>query len=92
MVKLFVPYDQEVMDLIRNDYLLDMIKENRISLSQQNLRINAIKFYYEKVLKREKADYDIDRPPRLISLNLRIRWKFSIWTAVDTCSYIADLV
>ena len=88
VVKLFVPYDQEVIDLIRrntkacwspglrcwiikredffrafhdrkleeishgeiNDYILELIKENRISRSQQNQRINAIKFYYEKVI------------------------------------------
>ncbi|MGM0531528.1 MAG: tyrosine-type recombinase/integrase, partial [Bacteroidota bacterium] len=29
-----------------------------------DLRINAIKFYYEKVLGREKTYYNIDRPRR----------------------------
>ena len=33
-----------------------------ISISQQNQRINAIKFYYEKVLGREKQYYDLHRP------------------------------
>ena len=41
-----------------------MIRERVISLSQQNQRINAIKFYYEKVLGRVKEFYDIERPRR----------------------------
>ncbi len=31
-----------------NSYILDLIKSKNISISQQNQRINAIKFYYEK--------------------------------------------
>lgn len=45
-----------------NDYILRLINERKISSSQQNQRINAIKFYYEKVLYRRKEYYDIDRP------------------------------
>ncbi|GAB4317424.1 MAG: site-specific integrase [Bacteroidales bacterium] len=45
-----------------NHYILDLIKTKGISSSQQNQRINAIKFYYEKVLRREKQYYDIERP------------------------------
>ena len=45
-----------------NAYILDLIKHNHISASQQNQRINAIKFYYEKVLGRKKEYYDIERP------------------------------
>ena len=33
-----------------NEYILDLIKTKNISISQQNQRINAIKFYYEKTL------------------------------------------
>lgn len=47
-----------------NTYILDLIKSNNISCSQQNQRINAIKFYYEKVLGRETEYYKIDRPKR----------------------------
>ena len=36
-----------------NLYILDLIKSKNISISQQNQRINAIKFYYEKVLERK---------------------------------------
>jgi len=45
-----------------NTYILKLIKERQISSSQQNQRINAIKFYYEKVLRGEKEYYQIDRP------------------------------
>jgi len=34
-----------------NSYMLHMVKEKHISATQQNMRINAIKFYYEKVRK-----------------------------------------
>ncbi|MBN2772627.1 MAG: tyrosine-type recombinase/integrase [Prolixibacteraceae bacterium] len=45
-----------------NNYILELIKKRNISNSQQNQRINAIKFYYEKILKRDKTIYAIDRP------------------------------
>lgn len=44
------------------DYLLHLIDTKNISTSTQNQVINAIKFYYEKVLKRETNKYWIDRP------------------------------
>ena len=40
------------------------MRERQISVSQQNQRINAIKFYYEKVLGRDKQYYDIHRPKK----------------------------
>ena len=45
-----------------NSYLLKLIQEKGISNSQQNQRINAIKFYYEKVLGQEKQYFQIERP------------------------------
>jgi len=45
-----------------NQYILRLIRENNISSSQQNQRINAIKFYYEKVLKKNREYYQIERP------------------------------
>ncbi len=45
-----------------NDYILELINSKNISISQQNQRINAIKFYYEKVLGRKKEYYLIERP------------------------------
>jgi integrase/recombinase XerD len=45
-----------------NEYILNLIRKRKISISQQNQRINSIKFYYEKVLGREKQYYNIIRP------------------------------
>ncbi len=45
-----------------NNYILELIDSKNISISQQNQRINAIKFYYEKVLNRENQYYLIERP------------------------------
>lgn len=45
-----------------NDYLSNLLRASDMSSSQQNQRINAIKFYYEKVLGREKIYCKIDRP------------------------------
>ncbi|WP_245868093.1 tyrosine-type recombinase/integrase [Labilibaculum filiforme] len=51
-----------------NNYILGLIKKQKISPSQQNQRINAIKFYYEKVLGREKLYFAVDRPKKEKSL------------------------
>lgn len=45
-----------------NKYILELIESKSISASQQNQRINSIKFYYEKVLNRDKQRYTIERP------------------------------
>ncbi|NOR74674.1 MAG: tyrosine-type recombinase/integrase [Draconibacterium sp.] len=45
-----------------NGYILELINSKNISISQQNQRINAIKFYYEKVLNRQKQYFEIERP------------------------------
>ncbi len=45
-----------------NAYILSLIQEMQMSVSQQNQRINAIKFYYEKVLGKDKLYIDIERP------------------------------
>jgi len=45
-----------------NGYILHLIRSKKISESQQNQRINAIKFYYEKVLGLNREFYDIERP------------------------------
>lgn len=58
-----------------NSYILNLIKSKNISISQQNQRINAIKFYYEKVLDRKKEYYELHRPrkenklPKVLSKN-----------------------
>lgn len=40
-----------------NKYILYLVNEKKISVSQQNMRINAIKFYYEQV-KGGQRQYD----------------------------------
>ena len=47
-----------------HQYMLQLIKEKNISISQQNTRINSIKFYFEKVLGNERTVYKIDRPKK----------------------------
>lgn len=47
-----------------NKYILGLIRSKKVSPSQQNQRINAIKFYYEKVLGRERVFYHVERPRR----------------------------
>jgi len=47
-----------------NDYILGLIRTKGISASQQNQRINAIKFYYEQVLGRKKEYYQLNRPKK----------------------------
>jgi integrase/recombinase XerD len=57
--------DRKLPDITKeeiNEYILQLINERNISSSQQNQRINSIKFYYEKVLHRNKEYYDIGRP------------------------------
>ncbi|MDM8159853.1 site-specific integrase [Labilibaculum sp. K2S] len=70
--------DKNLLDITTdetNTYILQLIKTKNISASQQNQRINAIKFYYEKVLGKDRKVYKIDRankakycPPYLANL------------------------
>ncbi|WP_152669335.1 tyrosine-type recombinase/integrase, partial [Chryseobacterium koreense] len=50
------------------DYFLYCVKKENIKENHLNSRINAIKFYFEKVLHREKMFFDIPRPktPKLL--------------------------
>ena len=58
-------YDSHPTDLgemeIRN-YLLYLIDRCKLSKSTQNTAINAIKFFYEKVLEQERRVYHLERP------------------------------
>lgn len=47
-----------------NGYLVFLINEKGISTCQQNQRINAIKFYYEKVLGQPRRCYAVSRAKR----------------------------
>jgi len=45
-------------------YVVHCIKTYSISKSKQNIIINAIKFYFEHVLGKEKTLYDLQRPKK----------------------------
>ena len=47
-----------------NAYIVHLIDTRGISSCQQNLRINAIKFYYEKVLGKARQCYEVKRAKR----------------------------
>ena len=44
-----------------NAYILELIREKNISISQQNQRISSIKFYYEKIMGNESMAIKIER-------------------------------
>jgi site-specific recombinase XerD len=45
-------------------FLRHLVMERKVSSSYQNQAINAIKFYYEKVLGGKRTTYKIDRPKK----------------------------
>lgn len=45
-------------------YILHLIEDRHVSASYQNISINAVRFYYEKVLGNDKATVNIKRPVR----------------------------
>ncbi len=68
-----------------NKYILQLIQTRNISISQQNQRINAIKFYYEKVLGREKQYYELHRPKKEYKLP-KVLSKEEVKIILDSCN------
>ena len=69
MFRMFFDYfhDKPLDDITEEDirdYLIYLVEERRVSQSYQNQSINAIKFYYEKVLGQPVKKYYIQRPRR----------------------------
>ncbi len=60
------PNNQKKEDI--KDFLYHWIKHKKASRSAQNQMVNAIKFYYEKVLKRERVVYELPRPKKAFKL------------------------
>lgn len=65
----FINYYKEVdLKAIDEKMILEFMRylviERKVSESYQNQVINAIKFYYEKVLRGERKNYLIDRPKK----------------------------
>lgn len=50
------------------EYLLAKWSNNKLSESEQNQKINSIKFFYEKVLNRPREVYEIPRPKKPFKL------------------------
>ncbi len=74
--KHFLNYFKTLNELEKiQDATTNQLNTKNISISQKNQRINAIKFYCEKVLGREKQYYDLHRPkkehklPKVLSKN-----------------------
>lgn len=65
--KLFLKYyptgaPQDLGEMEITNYLLYLIDRKKISKSTQNQAINAIKFYYERVLGQQRKVYKLERP------------------------------
>jgi len=58
-------FSERKLDEIKGDeinrYILELINKWDITTSEQNQRINSIKFYYEKVLRKGRHIYEIER-------------------------------
>lgn len=61
------PADEFSTERIK-DYLLYCLEKIGLTENTLHSRINALKFYYEQVLKREKFFWDIPRPKKPIQL------------------------
>lgn len=68
-----------------NDYIGHLVQKEEISPSEQNQRINAIKFYYEKILEKEKYLYTVDRP-RKRSILPSVLSKNEIKQIIQSCN------
>ncbi|MCP9765632.1 recombinase XerD [Lacihabitans soyangensis] len=53
---------EEISEELIINYIRYLVKDRKISISVQNTTINAIKFYYEKVLGGKRTFYHLDRP------------------------------
>lgn len=76
------------------NYLLYLIQKKKISKSTQNQAINAIKFYYEKVLKQDRKVYHLERPlkERKLPLVLNQDEIISIFGALNNIKHSAMLM
>ncbi len=72
LAALFYHYKKQTPQEITNEqvrnYLLHLIKVRNIAESTQNQIINAVKAYWERILKREKEWIEIPRPKKPLQL------------------------
>lgn len=76
------------------NYLMYLIQKKKISKSTQNQAINAIKFYYEKVLKQDRKVYYLERPLKEKKLPLVLNQEeiISIFGALNNIKHSAMLM
>lgn len=67
-LKFILFFKNQKIETIRKEeiiqFLLHLIQKEKVCAATQNQYINAIKFYYEKVLKQPKMVFEIERPKR----------------------------
>jgi site-specific recombinase XerD len=68
-INYFHKYDIDTINEVQiKNFLRYLVMERKVSTSYQNQAINAVKFYYEKVLKGQRKFYFIERPNSEITL------------------------
>lgn len=68
-INYFHKYDIDTINEAQiKTFLRYLVMERKVSTSYQNQAINAIKFYYEKVLPGQRKFYFVERPNREITL------------------------
>lgn len=59
--------DTQILDLTETEiqnYLIYLVEHKKVSKSTQSQAINAIKYFFEKIMKQEQKVYHIERPLR----------------------------
>lgn len=74
-------------------YLLYCIKELKLSENQVHCRLNALKFYFEQVLRQEKFFFDIPRPQKVLLLPKVLSTKeiLRLFNGVDNLKHLMML-
>lgn len=74
-------------------YLLYCIKELKLSENQIHSRLNAIKFYFEQVLKRPAVTFDIPRPkkPSTLPKVLNVKEVKQLFSVTDNIKHLLIL-
>ena len=88
-------FDPEKIDeQMITDFLRHLVIERKVSISYQNQAINAIKFYYEKVLGGNRKVYRVERPKEEKTLPVVLSEKevAAIFNAVTNSKHKAILM
>ena len=92
-LKFMAFFENKPIDLLTTkeikEFLLHLIQHEKVISSTQNQYINAIKFYYEKVLKQSKMIFIIDRPKKdtLLPKVLSKQEVFAIISAIQNLKH-----